>query len=134
MLTVITGPPCAGKSTYAETNAKQGDIIIDLDRIALAISHPTTKHHHYPTHIRTAARHIRRAAIQTAIAHHHTGGTAWVVDARPGTTNRMAYKRAGATFINLDAPLPLLLQRAQNQRPPHIINTIKTWHAPKTDE
>jgi predicted kinase len=31
MLTVVTGPPCAGKTTYVRNNAKPGDIIIDFD-------------------------------------------------------------------------------------------------------
>jgi predicted kinase len=35
MITVVTGPPCGGKSTYIQDNAKDGDIIIDMDRLKL---------------------------------------------------------------------------------------------------
>ena len=37
-LYVVTGPPCGGKSTYVREHAKPGDFVIDLDRLALAIT------------------------------------------------------------------------------------------------
>ncbi|WP_417585107.1 HNH endonuclease [Pelagibacterium sp.] len=36
-LTIVCGPPCAGKTTYVEQNAKPGDITIDLDALARKI-------------------------------------------------------------------------------------------------
>ena len=44
-LYVITGPPCAGKSTYAREQATLNDMVIDLDRIALSIAAEETPHH-----------------------------------------------------------------------------------------
>ena len=40
MLYVVTGPPTAGKSSWIEARAKPTDIVIDLDRIALALAGP----------------------------------------------------------------------------------------------
>jgi len=37
-LTIVCGPPLAGKSTYVEARARQGDVVIDLDVIASEIS------------------------------------------------------------------------------------------------
>lgn len=37
-LTIICGPPCSGKTTYAQTHAAKGDVVIDLDHIAHDIS------------------------------------------------------------------------------------------------
>lgn len=34
VITVVTGPPCSGKSTYVRTHARPGDIIVDFDAIA----------------------------------------------------------------------------------------------------
>jgi hypothetical protein len=36
-VTVLIGPPAAGKSTYARTHAQPDDIVIDLDAIARAL-------------------------------------------------------------------------------------------------
>lgn len=33
MITLVTGAPASGKSTYVRYHAKPGDVIIDLDRI-----------------------------------------------------------------------------------------------------
>ncbi len=35
---IVYGPPCSGKTTFVRNNMKQGDIVIDLDRIYQAIS------------------------------------------------------------------------------------------------
>ena len=47
MLTIVTGPPCGGKTTHIANHAHPGDIIIDLDRIALALTTDDTTHHYY---------------------------------------------------------------------------------------
>ena len=38
MRTIVWGPPCSGKSTYVQKNAKEGDLICDYDAIYQAIS------------------------------------------------------------------------------------------------
>ena len=47
MFTVVTGPPCGGKSTHVREHAKPGDLIVDLDLIALALSHNQTRTHEH---------------------------------------------------------------------------------------
>jgi predicted kinase len=37
-VTVVCGPPGAGKTTYVLSRAKRGDLIVDLDRIFEAVS------------------------------------------------------------------------------------------------
>ena len=69
MLYVITGPPCVGKSTYVRERAQIGDVIVDLDRIALAITAESCPHHDYPNHIRRAAIEIRKTAVLAALAY-----------------------------------------------------------------
>ena len=32
--TVVTGPPCSGKTTYILNHMAEGDIMVDFDRIA----------------------------------------------------------------------------------------------------
>ena len=40
MLYVVTGPPAAGKSAWIQARAKAADVVIDLDRIASALTGP----------------------------------------------------------------------------------------------
>jgi hypothetical protein len=38
MLTVVVGPPAGGKSTWVLERAGPGDIVIDFDRLAVALT------------------------------------------------------------------------------------------------
>lgn len=51
-IVLIAGPPCAGKSTYAQQHAEPGDMVIDYDLIAAAIGSPD--HHDHPASLRPA--------------------------------------------------------------------------------
>ena len=39
-ITVVAGPPCESKFNYVDEQVKDGDTVIDMDRIALALSPP----------------------------------------------------------------------------------------------
>jgi hypothetical protein len=72
-----------GKSTWVRERAQTGDIVVDLDRLALAITAEETPHHEYPAHIRKAAIMIRQTAVAVAM---NSGqrGTAYIIPAKPG--------------------------------------------------
>lgn len=109
MITVITGPPCSGKTTYARQHAKPGDIIIDFDLIAQALGSPDP-HDHDPR-----LREITAAAWSAAVDRLTTGYPAmraWVIDSRPTRMRQFAYQRARAKIISLTAPAEELHQRA----------------------
>ena len=125
-LYIITGPPCSGKSTYAQTHAKPGDMVIDLDRIALSISVEGTEHHIYPLAIRNTARLMRKAALPAAVGHARKANT-YLIDSKPGTRSRAIYKKNGATFIELSAPIATLVERCRNERPPWVMQTLMAW-------
>jgi hypothetical protein len=125
-LYVITGPPCVGKSTYAQAHAKPGDIVIDLDRIALSIAVEGTDHHTYPLAIRNTARLMRKAAIPAAVGHAKKADS-YLIDSKPGTRSRMIYKKNGAVFVDLSAPLATLIERCRNERPAWVMQTLMSW-------
>lgn len=127
-LYVVTGPPCVGKSTWVLNRARTGDIVVDLDRIALAITGSETVHHDYPLHIRRAAITMRATLVPIAIRHSRSG-SAFIIHAKPGPKARGIYRRHAAVWIELEAPMSVLLNRAAQERPPHVVDMLRTWHA-----
>jgi predicted kinase len=111
VLTVVTGPPCSGKSTYVRQQAQPGDVVIDLDRIALALTVEDTADHDYPDHIRTVARRARIAAIDAALPLHAQGCRVWLIDAAPSKEQRAYYHRRDARFVSLTVTADVLAQR-----------------------
>lgn len=109
MITVITGPPCSGKTTYVREHAKPGDVVVDFDAIAQALgSH--AGHDHDPR-----LREITAAAWSAALDRLVTGYPAmraWIVDSRPTRPRLTAYQRAGARIVTLTAPADELHRRA----------------------
>ena len=125
-LYVITGPPCVGKSTWVRERAQTGDIIVDLDRLALAITAEHTPHHQYPAHIRKAAIQIRKTAVALALGYSRSG-TSYIIHAKPTDKANRTYAKHQARIIELHAPWLVLVQRAKAERPPHIWQTLATW-------
>ena len=120
MLTIITGPPCAGKTTYVRQHAKPGDIIVDFDLIAQAVGSPVTHGHDRP--VWKVAIEARQAAITAAVGQHRQGATAWVIDSQPTEPARQAYLRAGARLVDLTAEPAELHRRATEAGRPD------SWH------
>jgi len=53
-LTIVCGPPAAGKSTFVAQRAAEGDLIIDLDQIIATL---------FPSHARTRVWEMRRDGL-----------------------------------------------------------------------
>lgn len=125
MLTVVTGPPCSGKTTYVRERAQPGDIVIDFDVLAEALGSPD--HHDHPDPIRYVTAVCRRAAIDAAIRQHLTrDATVWIVDSKPAKYVR-AYEEANAVWVTLSAEADVLHSRANAERPRHWHTLIDEW-------
>lgn len=125
-LHIITGPPCAGKTTHVLANATPGALIIDLDTIAHALTTPDTPSHHYPDHIGQLARQLRNQAINPALELHAQGHEIWIIDSSPTPSRTNDYRASGATVTHLDADLNTLLTRAST-RPDHYPQLIRDY-------
>ena len=124
---VVTGAPCSGKPTYIREHAQPGDIIIDLDRIALALTTDGTPHHQYGPHVRHTARAARTAAINAALhAHHATGCRVWVIDTWPKLN---AWRKVGAEVIVIDPGYGVCMARAVAERPGYVQQIIHDWYS-----
>jgi predicted kinase len=106
MLTVVTGPPGSGKTTYVKQHRGSDDICIDFDLIAEALG-SSVSHGHEKRIVAVTVR-AWVAALSEAIHLSRLGARIWVVDTKPNQYRERKYRAAGATFINLpeDAPWP----------------------------
>lgn len=125
-LIVITGPPCAGKTTYAREHAQpETDIVIDLDTIAHALGYP---HEHIDPNrrdhpaVRAALR--ARASILNEVSLHRSGrGTAWLIDTNGSHTHQAEH------VVHLDPGPEVCHQRADTDgRAPGTHHEIDAWH------
>ncbi len=128
MLTIITGPPCAGKTTWVRQHAQAGDVIIDFDQLAAALGAPQYSYT-YGDHIWHVTLAATLAATDAAIQRHHHGATIWIIDGTPGP-RATQYHQAGATTITLTAnPQELHARATADHRPPAWHTRIDAWRA-----
>jgi hypothetical protein len=117
MLTVVTGPPCGGKTTYVESNAAPNDIVIDMDRIALALTTKDVQEYEYCESVMSVAIAARKAAVKQAIIVSQGQRLGcWIIHTDPNVEDRYAYRVAGAKFVECSPGLQVCLERAK-QRP-----------------
>jgi hypothetical protein len=125
VLTVVTGPPCSGKSTYAWSRAQPGDIVIDFDRIAQAIG--SGDPHDHPNPVRWTAIAMRKAGITAAIEQHRRGATVWIVQTTIAPADMLRYVNVGAEVVALDVDSAELHRRADAERPAKWHDLIDRW-------
>ncbi len=126
-VTVVTGPPCSGKSTYVRTHARPGDIRIDFDTLAQALGSPNA--HDHNAAVRNVTIRMRRTAIEAALAQRDVD--VWIVDCNIPPDRMRAYQRAGADIRVMSAPPEVLHQRASKERPALWHGLIDGWVAPE---
>lgn len=114
MITVLVGPPCAGKTTRMVEAAKPGDVTIDLDALAETLGGLTP-----------VARAARQAAIDEVLA---SKVDAWIIHTNPKPDQITAYQSAGAVFELIEPGMKTALERAES-RPDGTADVIRKWYA-----
>lgn len=127
MLYVVTGPPAAGKSTWIAAHAKSGDIVIDLDRIAQALTTPGTDGWAHSTTLLKVAHRARYAAIDEA-THHIEHTDVWLIHSMPNTKASAGYKRLKARIIIVDPGRAVVEQRVRDMRQPALLGVVTRWY------
>lgn len=127
MLVVVTGPPTAGKSSWISGHAKSRDIVIDLDRIALALAGPGADDHDHDATLLRVAHKARFAAINEAVSHLDEADV-YLIHTLPGARHRARYRRLGARIVVVDPGEDVVMQRVRDLRQPGMEQVARRWY------
>jgi predicted kinase len=127
VLYVITGPPSSGKSTYALAQAKAADIVIDYDRIAVALAGTDADSHDHPRVLKRVAHKARYAAIAEALDR-LADADVYLIHSMPSEHNLARYKSLNAKLITLDPGRSIVEQRCRATRP-QLLAVVGKWYA-----
>lgn len=127
MLYVVTGPPASGKSSWIQSHATARDIVIDLDRITIALTGPGAPNwNHDPLHQRVAQR-ARYAAIDEATQHLDKLDV-YLIHTMPSPKALAKYKRLKARIVVVDPGRDIVTQRIAAMRSPEMERVAARWY------
>lgn len=129
---VVTGPPCAGKTTYCAINRQPGEPVVDWDALAFALG--ANDRDNVPPEIAIPTRAARSAAVGQILSS-DTVRNAWIIYSRATEKQMDWFRSVGAEVITIDPGMEVCLSRAwQNGRAPHVIEAINQWYKKRQDE
>ncbi len=125
-VTVVYGPPAAGKTTYVEQHRKPGDLVWDFDAVYSTVIG-------LPPHFRRNCPHplviaLRDAFIRFLIGHKDTTNV-WIIESLPHRADRL--RRAQQLNCEFVALVPHISEcrRRISQRAPDCADAIDQWFA-----
>ncbi len=127
MLFVVTGPPAAGKSSWITARAQPTDIVIDLDRITLALSGPGAPNWNQDEILRKVSLRARFAAIDEAVKHRDATDV-YLIHTMPSEKAHARYKRLDARIIIVDPGRAIVMQRCRDMRHPGMEAVATRWY------
>lgn len=136
MIHVVTGPPCAGKSSWVRERAVPGiDVVIDFDVLAVALGADDTRT--YPRKIAAVVRSARSAVVEHVLRNTSwqdlADGDAYIVHTKPSALQRRKYRDANAEIHELDPGKDVVLQRIRDERPSHLLKIAESWYRDQAD-
>lgn len=123
-VTLVAGPPCAGKSTHVEEHASPDALVVCWDRIALELGAPI-----HPTPYRMRRQIAAEYDARLTLVEHAT--EAWVIRSLPDPLERRAWvDRLRADLVLLVPPTEVLMARARRRPDPgKTMQDIRAWLA-----
>lgn len=109
-VTVVCGPPGAGKSRYIRERAEPGDLVVDLDMIFSALGGGLPMHSDHPRHLLPFAMEARAAVVER-LRQPSDVRRAWIPTMGASHEERQRYRDAGAEVVVLDVPVAVCLAR-----------------------
>lgn len=105
-VTLVAGPPGAGKTSWVAEHARPGDVIWDYDAVMAAISGQ-------PWYVRPVGLHELVMELRSALAHAVAARPvrAWFIASAPTLEERDAWRAAGARVVVVLAPMQICIER-----------------------
>lgn len=128
MLFVVLGPPAAGKSTWVNERAAPGDIVIDYDRLACALTALDAPPHGHKRPLAAVAFRAREAAITEALRHVKTHDV-YLIHSVPKPAAMDRYRKYGAEFVIVDPGREVVEARCRRERPANYMDGVRRWYA-----
>lgn len=128
MLTVVIGPPAAGKSTWIRERAKPDDIVIDFDLIAAALTGPSAPRHDHTPAVWAVTRAARRAAIKAAVGWADQTDV-YIIHSTPAESTLTRYREQGARIVTVDPGRDVVMERCRRERPPAMLKVAGEWYS-----
>ena len=121
-ITLIMGPPAAGKNTYVQQHARPGDLIVDYDAIATSLG---ANPHQRGQDLHPAVSAARNAILRQ-LRRGETGATrAWILSANPEADRRFPFHEV----VLVDPGQEQVLENARSAgRPRDYIDAIHRWY------
>lgn len=128
-LVIVSGPPCAGKTTYIQQRAAPGDVVIDLDGIMRRIN-PAYQHWAASLNAELLNKAIRvRNAMLGSLAR-QTNGRAWFIVSAPSRAERDWWRaKLGGEVLLLHPGAEECKRRAIARGTPKAIDGVDKWEA-----
>lgn len=127
MLYVVLGPPTAGKSTWVLNHATTRDIVIDYDRLAVALTGNGAHGHAHPPELTAVVKKARQAAIDTAVGYANQVDV-YVIHSKPGANAMRWYQQLGAEIVVIDPGRDVVMVRCKAERPWQLQVAVKEWY------
>ena len=122
-ITVVYGPPCAGKTTLVAERRGEHDVVIDMDALATALGSPRS-HDHDRTHWQAAAE-ARDALVLRYLSKPGWAEQVWIIQTARPDPGRWS---ANATFIPVPTDRDTCHDRARKAgRTPDVHEAIDRW-------
>lgn len=121
MITVVCGPPAAGKTTYVRKHAEPGDLIVDWDDLLAVLSGAPVyvRHDHLRLYANVARKAVERVLLKrhraersAAVAVHGDVPNAWIIRSAPSRAERDEYRiTMDANIVILETPERVCIDR-----------------------
>jgi predicted ABC-type ATPase len=127
VLYVVTGPPAAGKSTWIQAHATRRDIVIDMDRIAQALTGPGAPAWNQDAIVQRVAQRARFAAIDEAVKHRDEVDV-YLIHTMPSPKARARYQQLGADIVVVDPGEDVVRERVRAMRSGGMDRVVTRWY------